>query len=247
MNAHDTNPRKIYVDGTTASFHKETGKAFFDIFRELSSSSDAPEKVKQDFKMLSDWLGYTDASNMQPDLEKMSIAWTSYLALGLAPSMQLVSAFETYKEDSTREKWPTIGLPPNIREIFDRMLATDNEIAKMRETRQSDWAFDFSKAIPEAAGVAVLVIALMIDSRNTDQGYYDFLRLAVTSVAIYLAVRAYRLKQTAWLWALAGVALLYNPVFSVHLDRDDWWPLNAGAAIAFAIYAYVTQRGQAKN
>lgn len=247
MTTLDTNPHKIYMDETTTSFHKGTGKAFFDILRELSCSSDAPEKVKLDFKMLSDWLGYTDASNMQPDLEKMSIAWTSYLALGLAPSMQLVSAFSTYKEDSIREKWPTIDLPPNIRDIFDRMLATDNEIAKMRETRLPDWAFDFSKAIPEAAGVAVLVIALMIDSRNTDQGYYDFLRLAVTAVAAYLALRAYRLNQTAWLWLLGGIALLYNPVFRVHLDRDDWWPLNAGAAIAFAIYAYVTQRGQAKN
>jgi|GEM_PF-1730584 len=115
----------------------------------------------------------------------------------------------------------------------------DDEAVEMLPARTR---IDFEKFIPEASGAVVLVIALILNPRDADQGYYDFLRLAVTGVAVYLALRAYRLKQTAWLWVMAGVALLYNPVFRVHLDRDDWYPLNALCAGMFLTYAYYCQR-----
>lgn len=98
------------------------------------------------------------------------------------------------------------------------------------------------EAIPELAATALLLIAVMLDSRDTEEGFYDFLRLAITGCAGYLGYRAIQFKHKLWVWIFAGIVMLYNPVFRVHLDRDDWYPLNALCAGVFLTYAYYCQR-----
>lgn len=53
-------------------------------------------------------------------------------------------------------------------------------------------------------------------------GYFTLLRLAVCCVCIYSAVWQFE-EAKAWLgWICILMALLFNPIFKIHLNRDIW-------------------------
>jgi Skp family chaperone for outer membrane proteins len=64
----------------------------------------------------------------------------AYFMEGKAPSLELADAFARFKSWLTRIYRSLAGLnvkvTPEIREVFDRMLATDAEIAAAREAQQ---------------------------------------------------------------------------------------------------------------
>ena len=59
-------------------------------------------------------------------------------------------------------------------------------------------------------------------------GYYILLRWVCCGVFAYLAVQTLALgnKKQGWVWIFGITALIYNPIFSVHLTRDFWQILN---------------------
>ena len=61
-------------------------------------------------------------------------------------------------------------------------------------------------------------------------GYYQFLRLAVTAFAIWLAVETSRQKSAAWAITGVALALLYNPISPVYLKQSTWMPIDLFAA-----------------
>lgn len=74
-------------------------------------------------------------------------------------------------------------------------------------------------------------------------GYYTFLRLATCGAAVFLAWTEYDRGRsvTPWLIALAGVALLFNPIVPVHLNRHVWMYLNIGTASLFVLHMVVSR------
>lgn len=60
--------------------------------------------------------------------------------------------------------------------------------------------------------------------------YYIALRWAVCSVAAFSAVRAAGVGKPAWAWALATVAIAFNPIMPVHLTREIWAYVDVGVA-----------------
>src|SRR4051794_22522312 len=73
--------------------------------------------------------------------------------------------------------------------------------------------------------------ALALAPIHWPYGYYQFLRLAVTALAIWLAVAASRQQSTAWTIFGVGLALLYNPIMPVYLKRATWLPIDLVAAV----------------
>ncbi|UIY29687.1 hypothetical protein LZK73_01890 [Neorhizobium galegae] len=71
-------------------------------------------------------------------------------------------------------------------------------------------------------------------------GYYSFLRLAITLSAAYLAWEAYREKDAfnGWALILSMVALLFNPLMPVYLDRGSWFVIDLAVAGIFAMRWY---------
>lgn len=67
-------------------------------------------------------------------------------------------------------------------------------------------------------------------------GYYQFLRLAVTAMSIWIAVTANRRGQGGWSVAGWALALLFNPLIPIYLDREIWMPIDwiAAAFLGFA-------------
>lgn len=90
---------------------------------------------------------------------------------------------------------------------------------------------------PEIIAVLILSIAV-IDPPYTSSGYYDFLRLIITVVAGYSAYRAWQKGMVAWLWLFIAVALLYNPVFRVELERGEWSIFNSISGVIIAIFPW---------
>ena len=87
-----------------------------------------------------------------------------------------------------------------------------------------DWLF-----IP----ALLLVLALL----PLPYGYYTFLRLVVTIAAAIAAFLVYQQASLNRSWAIAFgiIAVLFNPIFPVYLDREVWAVIDLFAAATFAI------------
>jgi uncharacterized protein DUF6804 len=59
-------------------------------------------------------------------------------------------------------------------------------------------------------------------------------------VFVYSAFAAHEKKRVAWTWIFGALAVLYNPIFRVHLDRSTWatvnWLTVAAIAVATAFF-----------
>lgn len=78
---------------------------------------------------------------------------------------------------------------------------------------------------------ALLVIAVL----PLPYGYYTLLRLVVTIAAVVAALGLYQARQ-AVVWTvifMGAVALLFNPIITVRLDRSAWLPIDLGLAVFF--------------
>lgn len=87
-----------------------------------------------------------------------------------------------------------------------------------------------------ASIIAILMLLLAIPSGIWPYGYYVVLRWVVTGVAIFILWIPSNAKQQAWLWwSLLGVALLFNPIFPFHLDKEIWVVIDFVAVALFLV------------
>jgi outer membrane protein assembly factor BamE (lipoprotein component of BamABCDE complex) len=73
-------------------------------------------------------------------------------------------------------------------------------------------------------------VLLIVALDRHPYGYYTFMRLVVTGVAAYGAVIAHGRANSTWTWVLGIVAVLFNPVLPVYLDREMWAGLDLATA-----------------
>lgn len=89
------------------------------------------------------------------------------------------------------------------------------------------------------APIALLIAALA----PWPYGYYALLRLAICGASIWLAFNLINSRALNGLgWAFVGLALLYNPVFRIHFERDVWMVLNVISTIPFALIGLASKR-----
>src|SRR5262249_15782093 len=55
---------------------------------------------------------------------------------------------------------------------------------------------------------------------------YTLLRWICCLIFAYSAFAAYEKNRLPWAWIFGALALLYNPIFRVHLDRSTWMGVN---------------------
>lgn len=75
-------------------------------------------------------------------------------------------------------------------------------------------------------------------------GYYMFLRLAICAYAVFVFVQEQKNGVCFGSVTTAALALLYNPVFRVHLDKDIWMGVNVATVLVLIII--FTIRGKEK-
>jgi hypothetical protein len=77
--------------------------------------------------------------------------------------------------------------------------------------------------VPQLICSAFLIFALNPDN---PYGYYVLLRLICFSSFIYLAYKTIILGKHNWAYVLGSMALIYNPIIRVHLEREIWSIIN---------------------
>lgn len=70
--------------------------------------------------------------------------------------------------------------------------------------------------------VVGLMLLLAIPSDIWPYSYYQILRWVVTIVALYSAYSAYKIKSTKWVYIMGAIAILFNPIAPIFLDKGTW-------------------------
>jgi hypothetical protein len=93
-------------------------------------------------------------------------------------------------------------------------------------------------------------------SHSSGHGYYsqrkDFytlLRWVCCAAFAYSAFTAFQMKQVAWTWVFAILAVLFNPVAPFYLQRTTWQMIDWGAigVIVVAAVVFWQDKGTAKR
>jgi hypothetical protein len=92
--------------------------------------------------------------------------------------------------------------------------------------------------LPGLIASALLLVAIV---PIPEYGYYIFLRLAVTTAAVFVAVLASRTKQTGWLVFGIMAALIFNPFIPIWLSKSAWMPIDLIGAVMFGIAAFAVR------
>lgn len=67
--------------------------------------------------------------------------------------------------------------------------------------------------------IAVLLFLAVLDM---PYGYYTFLRLVVFISSSFFVYQNYKSEKMFWVWSFVLIALLFNPVFPIYLDKTLW-------------------------
>lgn len=131
----------IFKTADRSTFLHEMGHVFFDDIKTLAEMENAPEQLVLDWNKLKEWTGWNDNETDNTDAhEKFARGFEAYLREGEAPTKFLERTFRRFS------KWLSAiyravsrlgGLPPKeIREIMDRMLASQEDIEAYAEQQQ---------------------------------------------------------------------------------------------------------------
>lgn len=115
----------------SGSFIAQSGVYFIRVLLDMARRPEASASIRADAKIIMEWIGYSSGDLTLDQCEKISRGWKAYIAIGLAPSEKLQSAFTQFRATLpivTTQDRPT----EQVMDAFDRMLATDNEIKVKR-------------------------------------------------------------------------------------------------------------------
>lgn len=128
----------LFKAANLSTFLHESGHLYLEVTKQVAERASAPEQVKRDWQAVLDFIGAEQGKPITRDAhEKFAKAFETYLSEGRAPSEELRGVFERFKSWLLyvyRGASRAIGLPaiaPEIRDVFDRMLATDAELAEV--------------------------------------------------------------------------------------------------------------------
>jgi hypothetical protein len=98
------------------------------------------------------------------------------------------------------------------------------------------------KKIVSAVAIAMLLLA--IPSGIWPYGYYQILRWAVCGIAIFLVIIAQKLEMVGWLWIMIAIAILFNPIFPIYLDKGTWALIDLATAIILLLSIFKLKNRQ---
>lgn len=121
-----------------------------------ASQENAPAWLARDASVLRAFAGAAEGEALTtPQAEKLAEGFVAYLRTGKAPSADLKSAFARMRDwlvelyRTVKELIGVEALPEEVRQVFDRLLATDEEIARVREDELGGSIFAEADLSPE--------------------------------------------------------------------------------------------------
>ncbi|MDO8604587.1 MAG: hypothetical protein Q7K40_04325 [bacterium] len=86
---------------------------------------------------------------------------------------------------------------------------------------------NYQKYLSITAGIMLLLAIPAI----WPYGYFQILRWIVAGVAVYNAYFAYELKKNEWVLIMIAVAILFNPIAPIFLQKETWVILDLVASV----------------
>ncbi len=135
-------PEETVIKLTEASdlttFLHESGHLFLEMEGKLFNHPKASDQVKKDGQAILDWLGAKSFDDISVEQhEKWARGFEKYLGEGKAPSIELQSAFRRFaawmKQVYRSLTGLNVELTDEIRQVMDRMLASDEQIARVQQ------------------------------------------------------------------------------------------------------------------
>jgi hypothetical protein len=125
--------------------------------------------------------------------------------------------------------------------VWENASATDSLDAQRHQPEQG-LANPSRRHISKAPAIVSLVFLLLAVFGRWPYGFYTLLRFAVCGSATFLAVQAFELKKSVWVWIMAAMAVLFNPLIPIRLPRDAWQVIDLIAAVVVAVSLITIRR-----
>lgn len=98
-----------------------------------------------------------------------------------------------------------------------------------------------------ASVVAIVALLLAIPSGFWPYGYFVLLRWVVAGIALFTLWISYNSQRMGWIWIMGGIALLFNPILPIHLDKGIWQIIDFFVAILFLVSIFQIKNNERKN
>jgi len=149
-----------------STFLHESGHFFLEVMADLASQADAPQQIRGDMAATLKWFGVPDLATWnnytldqkRPYHEKWAESFEQYLFEGKAPSPDMQPLFRrfrswmvnVYKSLTQFMRGRDLKLNDEVRQVFDRLIATDEQIAQAEEAAGMLPDFDATNEAIEA-------------------------------------------------------------------------------------------------
>lgn len=92
---------------------------------------------------------------------------------------------------------------------------------------------------------AVVSAMLLLAVAPLPYGYYTFMRIVVCGCAGFMAYRGFAGgDKNPWSFVFAFIAIIFNPVATIHMTKEIWMVVDAIAGLFFAYLGYMAYRVQ---
>jgi len=93
-----------------------------------------------------------------------------------------------------------------------------------------------------ASVIAIAMLLLAIPTGIWPYGYYVLLRWVVTATALFVLWIAYTVERKLWIFLMAIIAILFNPIVPIYLDKGTWVVIDFIVAILFLVSIFKIKR-----
>ena len=119
-------------DANFSTFVHESGHVFLEDLQQMAAQENAPEWLKKDWQTVKEWTGWKDGADNRTAHEKWARGFEAYVREGNAPSRDLKAVFRRFRRWLVGIYQNLLDLgeipPESIRNVMDRILATQEEI-----------------------------------------------------------------------------------------------------------------------
>ena len=92
------------------------------------------------------------------------------------------------------------------------------------------------------ARIAAIILLLWALARHP-YGYYTLLRFVVCGVSAYGAYFSSEIIiNKGWAWIFGIIAILFNPIIPIHLDRDTWAVIDVAVAVVLGVSIFMLKK-----
>lgn len=99
------------------------------------------------------------------------------------------------------------------------------------------------KRIQEITIVKIIAIIMLFGAlADNPYSYYQIMRWVIAGVTGYSAYLSYQQNKIASTWIFGIIAILFNPIAPIHLDKETWSVINivTAAIILISIFKVKT-------